>query len=104
RDAVRKLAVATAVGGFSWVEMNQARDFEHEVRPGRSAIEAIRSATSVAAELLGLTGRIGALEPGAFADIVAVSGDPLKDVAVLQKIDWVMKGGEVVRALPTGGP
>ena len=61
-------------------------------------IEAIRSATTVAAELLGMTGQVGALEPGAFADIVAVVGDPLADVKTLSGVDFVMKGGEIVRS------
>ena len=60
-------------------------------------IEAIRTATTNAAELLGMAGQIGTVEKGAFADLVAVAGDPLQDVAVLSKIDWVMKGGEVVQ-------
>ena len=64
-----------------------------------SPIEAIRSATTAAAELLGWQGKIGVVEKGAFADLVAVAGDPLKDVSVLTKIDFVMKGGEVVRPL-----
>jgi imidazolonepropionase-like amidohydrolase len=63
-------------------------------------IEAIRSATTVAAELMGWQGKAGVIEKGSFADIVAVQGDPLKDVSVLSKIDWVMKGGQVFRALP----
>ena len=63
-------------------------------------IEAIRSATTVAAELLGWQGKVGVVEKGAFADLVAVPGDPLKDVSVLSRIDWVMKGGEVVKPLP----
>ena len=68
------------------------------VRLGFTPIEAIRSATTVAADLLALTGQIGAVEKGAFADLVAVRGDPLQDVSVLDRIDFVMKGGAVVRS------
>ena len=68
-----------------------------------SPIEAIRTATTAAAALLGLEGRVGSVEPGAFADLVAMPGDPLQDVRVLARIDFVMKGGEVVRPLPAGG-
>jgi imidazolonepropionase-like amidohydrolase len=93
-----KIAFGTDAGGFPWTEINQAREFENEVRFGMMPIEAIRSATTSAAELLGMTGQIGVIEKGAYADIVAVDGDPLKDVSILSKIDWVMKGGEVVRA------
>jgi imidazolonepropionase-like amidohydrolase len=98
RKAGVKIAFGTDAGGFPWTEINQAREFEHEVRLGMSPIEAIRSATTVAAELLGTAGRAGVVEPGAWADLVAVSGDPLRDVSVLSRIDFVMKGGEIVRA------
>jgi imidazolonepropionase-like amidohydrolase len=98
RKAGVKIAFGTDAGGFPWTEINQAREFEHEVRAGMSALEAVRSATTVAAELLGLAGKIGVVEKGAWADLVAVSGDPLKDVGVLSRVDFVMKAGEVVRA------
>jgi len=99
RRAGVKIALGTDAGGFPWTEIHQAKEFEHEVQHGMSPLEAIRSATVVAAELLGLEGKVGTVEPGAFADLVAVAGDPLRDVAVLQRIDWVMKGGEVVRGV-----
>jgi imidazolonepropionase-like amidohydrolase len=98
RKAGVKIAFGTDAGGFPWTELNQAQEFEHEVRLGMSPLEAIRSATTVAAELLGTSGRAGAVEAGAWADLVAVTGDPLKDVSVLSRIDFVMKNGEVVRA------
>lgn len=98
RKAGVKIAFGTDAGGFPWTEINQAREFEHEVRLGMSPIEAIRSATTVAAELLGTVGRAGVVERGAWADLVAVAGDPLSDVSVLSRIDFVMKGGEIVRA------
>ena len=97
RKAGVKVVLGTDAGGFPWTEINQAQEFEHEVRLGMSPIEAIRSATTVAAELLGWTGKIGVIDKDAFADLVAVKGDPLNDVSVLSRIDWVMKGGEVVR-------
>jgi len=97
RKAGVKIAFGTDAGGFPWTEINQAQEFSHEVRLGMTPLEAIRSATTVAAEMLGWQGKVGEIAPGAFADIVAVSGDPLKDVSVLQKIDFVMKGGDVVR-------
>jgi imidazolonepropionase-like amidohydrolase len=92
-----KIALGTDAGGFPWTEINQAREFEHEVRLGMSPIEAIRSATTVAADLMGTAGRAGVVEPGSWADLVAVAGDPLKDVSVLSRIDFVMKGGEIIR-------
>ncbi len=100
RKAGVKIAFGTDAGGFPWTEINQAQEFEHEVRLGMSPLEAIRSATTAAAELLGLQGKIGVIAPGAYADLVAVSGDPLKDVTALSKVDFVMKAGEVVRSLP----
>ena len=59
-------------------------------------MEAIRSATVVASELMGWQDRVGALAPGRFADLVAVKGDPLQDVSLLEAVGFVMKGGLVV--------
>ena len=98
RKAGVKIAFGTDAGGFPWTELNQAKEFAFEVKLGMTPIEAIRSATTVAADLLGLTGQVGTAEKGAFADLVAVPGDPLADVTVLEKIDFVMKNGEVVKA------
>ena len=100
RRAGVKIVFGTDAGGFPWTEIPQAREFELEVAAGMTPLEAIRSATTAAADLLGLSGKIGVVEKGAFADLVAVSGDPLKDVAVLKHVEFVMKGGEIVRALP----
>ena len=97
RKAGVKIVFGTDAGGFPWTEVNQAREFELEVRLGMTPIEAIRSATSVAAELLGLSGQIGSAEKGAWADLVAVSGDPLQDVTVLSRAEFVMKAGAVVK-------
>ncbi|HYR56532.1 MAG TPA: amidohydrolase family protein [Myxococcaceae bacterium] len=97
RKAGVKIVFGTDAGGFPWAEINQAQEFRHEVRLGMTPLEAIRSATTVAAEMLGWQGKVGVIAPGALADLIAVSGDPLKDVTVLEKVDFVMKGGEVVR-------
>ena len=59
--------------------------------------DAIRSATSVPAEMLGLPGQIGVIAPGAFADVIAVEGDPLQDVKVLERVGFVMKDGAVFK-------
>ena len=56
---------------------------------------AIQSATSGAAEMLGMSGQLGVIAPGAYADIVAVEGDPLKDVAALGRVAFVMKDGTI---------
>jgi imidazolonepropionase-like amidohydrolase len=60
-----------------------------------SPIQAVRAATSGAAELLGMQNDVGSITVGKYADLVAVKGDPLADISLLQKIDFVMKGGEV---------
>lgn len=64
---------------------------------GMSPIEVLRAATLNSADLLGMSDRIGAIEPGKFADIIAVDGDPLKNVEDLQHVRFVMKGGQIVR-------
>jgi imidazolonepropionase-like amidohydrolase len=66
-------------------------------RLGLSPIEAIRAATTSAADLMGWHGKIGSIEPGYYADIIAVSGDPLTDIAELEHVKFVMKGGMVIR-------
>jgi imidazolonepropionase-like amidohydrolase len=74
-----------------------AREFAVMVKLGLTPLQAIQAATVNAADLLGWPGKVGSLEPGAWADIVAVDGDPLKDVTTLEHVKFVMKGGEVVR-------
>ena len=96
-----KIVFGTDAGGFPWTEINQAQEFEYEVALGMSPIEAIRSATTTAAELLGMTGQIGIVERGAFADLVAVCGRPAEGRRRSREDRLrVMKGGEVVRPLP----
>jgi imidazolonepropionase-like amidohydrolase len=74
-----------------------AREFAVMVKLGLTPLQAIQAATINAADLLGQPGKVGSLEPGALADIVAVDGDPLKDVTTLEHVRFVMKGGEVVK-------
>jgi imidazolonepropionase-like amidohydrolase len=74
-----------------------AHEFAVMVKLGLTPLQAIQAATVNAADLLGWSGKVGSLEPGAWADIVAVEGDPLKDVTTLERVKFVMKGGEVVR-------
>jgi imidazolonepropionase-like amidohydrolase len=74
-----------------------AHEFAVMVKLGLSPLQAIQAATINAADLLGWAGQVGSLEPGAWADIVAVDGDPLKDVTTLERVKFVMKGGEVVK-------
>lgn len=74
-----------------------ARQFEVMVARGMTPMAAVKSATSVAAQHMGMASDVGALAPGRFGDLVAVRGDPLADISVLQDIDVVVKGGKVVR-------
>ena len=64
---------------------------------GMSPLEAIRSATVRAAEMLDMTGQIGVIAPGAYADVIAVQGDPLRDVKQLEQVQFVMKNGQVYK-------
>ena len=95
-DAGVKIAFGTDAGGFDW-KIDPAVEFPLMVKYGMKPIEAIRAATITAAELLGWSDRVGTIEPGKFADIVAVPGDPLTDIGVLEKVNFVMKGGTVYR-------
>ena len=92
-----KMAFGTDVGGFPWHEPI-AQEFTREVEFGMTPMQAIQSATTKAAELLGMRGQIGVIAPGAYADLMAVNGDPLVDVAALGKVVFVMKNGKVYKS------
>jgi len=74
-----------------------AHEFSVMVKLGMTAMQSIQAATVNAADLLGWSDRVGSLEPGLFADIIAVNGDPTSQVSVLEKVVFVMKGGQVVK-------
>ncbi len=92
-----KIALGTDAGGFDWKLLNEAKEFEYYVQYGMTPMQAIRAGTSTAAELLGWADRLGTIEAGKWADLVAVSGDPLKDIKELQNVKFVMKGGTVYK-------
>jgi imidazolonepropionase-like amidohydrolase len=92
-----KIAFGTDIGGFDW-GITPAKEFPYMVQYGMTPAQAIRSATSSAAELLGMQNEVGSIAPGKYADLIAVKGDPLADITVLQEIDFVMKGGEVFKS------
>jgi len=96
-----KIAFGTDVGGFSWNDPI-AKEFPYMIQFGMTPMQAIQSATSRGAEMLGMKGQLGVIAPGALADIVAVSGDPLKDVKVLEKVVFVMKDGSVFKDAASG--
>jgi len=99
RKAVKagvKIAFGTDMGGMPWTEPI-AQEFSWMVKFGMTPMQAIQSATSRAAELLEMKGRLGAIAPGAYADVVAVSGDPLADIKILEDVRFVMKEGKVFK-------
>jgi imidazolonepropionase-like amidohydrolase len=91
-----KIAFGTDVGGFPWTQPI-AQEFPHLVEFGMTPMAAIQTATIHAAEMLGMSGQLGVIAPGAYADIVAAPGDPLKDVRELERVNFVMKDGKVFR-------
>ena len=92
-----KIALGTDAGGFDWKKVNQAKEFEYYVQYGMTPMQALHAGTSTAAELLGWSDKAGTIEAGKWADLVAVSGDPLKDITELQKVKFVMKGGAIYK-------
>lgn len=90
-----KISFGSGVGPFP--HGTQATEFSYLVKYGMTSAQAIQTATVVGAEMMGWQDRIGSIERGKFADIVAVSGDPLRDITELERIKFVMKGGQVIR-------
>jgi len=90
-----KISFGTGVGPFP--HGTQTAEFAYLVKYGMTPSQAIQSATTVAAEMMGWQDQIGSLEKGKYADIIAVSADPLKDITELERVKFVMKGGQVIR-------
>ena len=100
-EAIRRgllpwISYGTDAGGYAWTE-NQAKELDYMVRYGMTPMQAIRSATSVAARLLDQSANLGGIEAGKFADVIAISGDPLADITELQRVVFVMKNGVVYK-------
>jgi imidazolonepropionase-like amidohydrolase len=91
-----RIAYGTDAGGYSWSE-NQAKEFSYMVSYGMKPMQAIQSATTVAASLLDASDDLGALEPGRYADIIAAPGNPLGEIGSLERVSFVMKGGRVIK-------
>jgi imidazolonepropionase-like amidohydrolase len=91
-----KIAFGTDMGGIPWTDPI-AQEFGYMVKFGMSPMDAIKAATSKAAELLDMQGELGVVAPGAYADIVAVPGDPLSNIDVLKQVNFVMKDGVVFK-------
>ena len=92
-----KIVFGTDMGGIPWTQPI-AQEFPRMVDLGMSPMEAIRSATSRAAEMLDMSGQVGVVASGAYADIIAVQGDPLKNIKELGNVQFVMKDGKVFKA------
>ena len=92
-----KIVFGTDMGGIPWTEPI-AQEFSKMVEFGMQPMDAIQSATSRASAMLDIQGKLGVVAPGALADIIAVNGDPLRDVKVLQDVQFVMKDGKVFRS------
>ena len=92
-----KIAFGTDVGGFDW-GITPAVEFPLMCTYGMTPEQAIRSATINAAELLGMQDDVGSIAPNKYADVIAVKGDPIQHINLLQSVDFVMKGGEVIKS------
>jgi imidazolonepropionase-like amidohydrolase len=91
-----KIVYGTDMGGIPWQE-SMAQDFPRMASLGMAPMDAIQSATSRAGEMLDRQGELGVIAPGAYADIIAVSGDPLSDIHELERVKFVMKDGTTFR-------
>src|SRR5437870_1806203 len=91
-----KIVFGTDMGGIPWTEPI-AQEFPRMVELGMSPTDAIKSAASRPADMLDMSGQIGLIAPGAYADVIAVDGDPLRDIKVLENVHFVMKGGKVFK-------
>ncbi len=91
-----KIVFGTDMGGIVWTEP-MAQEFPRMIEFGMSPMDTIKSATSRAAEMLDMAGQLGEIAPGAYADIIAVNGDPLRDINALGSVPFVMKDGGVFK-------
>ncbi len=92
-----KIAFGSGADGHPYLHGTQVNEFEWMVRHGMTSAQAIQSSTTVAAQMMGWQDQIGSIEKGKYADLVAVSGDPLKDISELGRVKFVMKGGKIIR-------
>jgi len=93
-----KMMMGSGCDGETYVHGTQALDFVALVKyGGLTPLRAIQAATTVNAEALGWQDRIGSIDKGKYADLIAVSGDPLSDITELQRVKFVMKGGKVIK-------
>ena len=99
-----KVMMGSGVDGSTFAHGTQALEFEWLVkRAGLSPARAIQAGTTINAEVLGWQDQIGSIDKGKYADLIAVSGDPLADITELQRVKFVMKGGKVIKNEMTPG-
>ena len=91
-----KIVFGTDIGGIPWTQPI-AQEFPQMIKLGMTPMDAIHSATSRAAEMLDMTGQIGVLAPGAYADVIAITGDPLQNIEELGRVQFVMKDGKLFK-------
>jgi imidazolonepropionase-like amidohydrolase len=93
-----KIMMGSGADGGTYVHGTQALDFEMLVKyGGLTPLRALQAATTINAEALGWQDQIGSIDKGKYADLIAVSGDPLADITELQRVKFVMKGGKVIK-------
>jgi imidazolonepropionase-like amidohydrolase len=93
-----KIMLGSGADGATYAHGTQALDFEALVkRGGLTPVRAMQAATTINAEVLGWQDQIGSIDKGKYADLIAVSGDPLSDITELQRVKFVMKGGKVIK-------
>jgi imidazolonepropionase-like amidohydrolase len=93
-----KVMIGSGADGSTYAHGTQALDFEAHVKhAGITPAHAIQSGTIINAEALGWADRIGSLDKGKYADLIAVTGDPLADITELQRVKFVMKGGKIIK-------
>jgi imidazolonepropionase-like amidohydrolase len=101
-----KIMVGSGADGSTFAHGTQAIEFESLVkRAGMTPARAIQSGTIINAEAMGWADRVGSIDKGKYADLIAVAGDPTVDITELQRVKFVMKGGKVIRNdVPAGAP
>ena len=93
-----KIMMGSGADGATYAHGTQALDFEALVkRAGMTTARAIQAGTTINAEVMGWKDQVGSIDKGKYADLVAVTGDPLADITELQRVKFVMKGGKIVR-------
>jgi len=97
-----KIAFGSDVGVFP--DGDQVREFKIYRDLGMEPMRIVQTATSAGADLMGWSDRVGAIAPGHYADLIATAGDPLKDVTELERVKWVMKGGQIAKDDLKAGP